>query len=102
MSTRNSRRVLSYRNTANVFHPVGPVAGYKTYRAAGGNFGVHLGMFALGGGARVGLVVFWPFFVFSCSYLAWREKSWWHAVWVTFCIHAFQNVLPTIAIVSTL
>ncbi len=49
-----------------------------------------------------GLVVFWPFFVFSCSYLAWREKSWGHAVWVTFCIHVFQNVLPAIAIASTL
>lgn len=48
-----------------------------------------------------GLVVFWPFFVFSCSYLAWREKSWGRAVWVTFCIHVFQNVLPGIAIVST-
>jgi hypothetical protein len=49
-----------------------------------------------------GLVVFWPFFVFSCSYLAWREKSWGRAVWVTFCIHVFQNVLPAIAIVSIL
>jgi hypothetical protein len=49
-----------------------------------------------------GLVVFWPFFVFSCSYLAWRERSWGRAVWVTFCIHVFQNVLPGIAIVSTL
>ena len=47
-----------------------------------------------------GLVVMWPFFVFSCSYLAWRKRSWWHAVLVTSCVHAFQNILPTIAAIS--
>jgi hypothetical protein len=41
-----------------------------------------------------GLGVLWPFFVFSCSYLAWREKAWWRAIWVTACIHMFQNFLP--------
>jgi len=41
-----------------------------------------------------GLVVFWPFFVFSCSYITWRQRAWWRAVWVTSCIHAFQNFLP--------
>lgn len=41
-----------------------------------------------------GLAVLWPFFVFSCSYLAWRQKGWWRAIWVTFCIHVFQNLLP--------
>jgi membrane protease YdiL (CAAX protease family) len=47
-----------------------------------------------------GLVVMWPFFVFSCSYLNWRKRSWWHAILVTSCVHAFQNILPTIAAIS--
>jgi hypothetical protein len=47
-----------------------------------------------------GLGVIWPFFVFSCSYLAWRQQAWWRAILVTSCIHAFQNVLPTIATVA--
>jgi len=47
-----------------------------------------------------GLVIIWPFFVFSCSYLAWRKRSWWHAILVTSCVHAFQNILPTIVAIS--
>lgn len=49
-----------------------------------------------------GLGVIWPFFVFSCSYLAWRRRSWWHAILVTSCVHAFQNILPAIAVIATL
>ena len=45
-----------------------------------------------------GLGVLWPFFIFSCAYLAWRQKSWWRAVWVVACIHAFQNALPGLAV----
>lgn len=47
-----------------------------------------------------GLGVIWPFFVFSCSYLTWRERAWWRAIWVTSCVHAFQNVLPALAAVA--
>lgn len=47
-----------------------------------------------------GFVIIWPFFVFSCSYLAWRKRSWWHAILVTSCVHAFQNILPTIVAIS--
>ena len=47
-----------------------------------------------------GLVVIWPFFVFSCSYLAWRKRSWRHAILITSCVHAFQNILPTIVAIS--
>jgi hypothetical protein len=47
-----------------------------------------------------GLVVIWPFFVFSCSYLAWRKRSWRRAILVTSCVHAFQNILPTIVAIS--
>jgi hypothetical protein len=49
-----------------------------------------------------GLVVLWPFFVFSCAYLAWRPKSWVKAIWVALCIHALQNVLPALAMVAHL
>lgn len=48
-----------------------------------------------------GLGVFWPFFVFSCSYLAWRRRAWWRAILVTSCVHAFQNLIPAIAAIST-
>lgn len=47
-----------------------------------------------------GLGVIWPFFVFSCSYLAWRERAWWRAILVTSCVHAFQNVLPAFAAIA--
>jgi len=49
-----------------------------------------------------GLGVIWPFFVFSCSYLSWRKRSWWRAIFVTSCVHAFQNTLPAIVMIATL
>jgi hypothetical protein len=48
-----------------------------------------------------GLGVIWPFFIFSCCYLSWREKSFWHAILVTSSVHAFQNILPAIVIVAS-
>lgn len=49
-----------------------------------------------------GFGVIWPFFVFSCSYLNWRERAWWRAVLITSCVHAFQNFLPTIIAIAYL
>ena len=49
-----------------------------------------------------GLIVLWPFFVFSCGYITWRRKSWLKAIWVAFCIHVIQNLLPGICIVILL
>lgn len=49
-----------------------------------------------------GLIVWWPFVVFSCAYLTWRNKSWLQAIWVTTCIHALQNLIPSIAILFML
>ncbi len=43
-----------------------------------------------------GLGVIWPFFVFSCSYLNWRERSFWRAILATSCIHSLQNLIPGI------
>ena len=48
-----------------------------------------------------GLVVVWPFFVFSCAYLAWRRRSWWRAMGVTCGIHMLQNLVPGILIAVT-
>jgi len=45
-----------------------------------------------------GLIVCWPFFVFSCAYLAWRPKSWFKGVWVALCIHVLQNLLPGLVV----
>lgn len=41
-----------------------------------------------------GLVIAWPFYVFSRAYLAWRPYGWWKSVGITSCIHMFQNLLP--------
>ena len=49
-----------------------------------------------------GLIIWWPFFVFSCAYLTWRKQSWLKAIWVTACIHALQNLLPSIVIIMML
>ncbi len=48
-----------------------------------------------------GLGVIWPFFVFSCSYLHWRRRSFWRAILVTSCIHSLQNLVPGIMAVAT-
>jgi hypothetical protein len=48
-----------------------------------------------------GLVIVWPFFVFSCAYLAWRRRSRWHAMGVACGIHMFQNLLPGILVAVT-
>lgn len=49
-----------------------------------------------------GLIIIWPFYVFSCAYLTWRSQSWFKAFWVTACIHFLQNLLPSIAVILAL
>ncbi len=49
-----------------------------------------------------GLGVIWPWFVFSCAYLAWRRKSRWHALGAACGVHMFQNFFPGIAMVAAL
>jgi hypothetical protein len=46
-----------------------------------------------------GLVVWWPFFIFSCAYLAWRRVSWVYAFLAAALLHFIQNLLPAIAVV---
>jgi len=45
-----------------------------------------------------GLGVIWPFFVFSCSYLHWRRRSFRAAILATSCVHLLQNLLPGIIV----
>jgi len=41
-----------------------------------------------------GLVVWWPFLVFSTLYLVWRERSTAAAIGVAAATHALQNLVP--------
>jgi biopolymer transport protein ExbB/TolQ len=45
-----------------------------------------------------GLVVAWPFFVFSLCFLAWEERSVWRAIVATAVTHMCQNALPALAL----
>ncbi len=47
-----------------------------------------------------GFGVLWPFFVMSCAYLAWRQKSWSHAIVVATGIHMLQNLIPATLLIS--
>jgi hypothetical protein len=46
-----------------------------------------------------GVVILWPFFVFSCCYLAWRNRSRRHAFGVTCFVHMCHNALPSVFVV---
>ena len=45
-----------------------------------------------------GLIVVWPFFVFSTCFLEWEKKSKGKAIAATSLVHTCQNILPAIAI----
>lgn len=60
--------------------------------------GLHL--FTTGPVGAGALLRLWPFFLFSCSYLAWRRRSWLHAFWAASLLHALHNLIPAIIWVS--
>lgn len=41
-----------------------------------------------------GLVIWWPFLVFSTLFVTWRSRSLWLAFLVPMCVHALQNLIP--------
>lgn len=43
-----------------------------------------------------GLVIWWPFLVFSTLYLVWRERGFWPAVGVVAVTHGLQNLGPAL------
>lgn len=48
--------------------------------------------------ARWGLVIWWPFLIFSIAYVTWRGRGYWRAVGIVFAIHALQNAGPIAAL----
>ena len=41
-----------------------------------------------------GLVIWWPFLIFSTLYVVWRQRGFWAAVGVAATTHALQNLGP--------
>ena len=48
--------------------------------------------------ARWGMVIWWPFLIFSIAFLTWRRRGYWTAVGVVFAIHALNNAGPMAAL----
>ena len=47
-----------------------------------------------------GLVIWWPFVVFSTLFVTWRQRSLALALVVPACAHALQNLLPSLILLS--
>ena len=43
-----------------------------------------------------GLVIWWPFLIFSTLYVAWRSRGFWIAVAIVASTHALHNLLPSL------
>ena len=69
-----------------------PPAGAIALSAAG--WGVAHSLEALGWG----LVIWWPFLIFSTLYVVWRQRGFWAAVGVAATTHALQNLAPGLAV----
>lgn len=48
--------------------------------------------------ARWGLVIWWPFLIFSIAFLTWRARGYWRAVGLVTIIHALNNAVPILAL----
>ena len=47
-----------------------------------------------------GLVIWWPFLIFSTLYVTWSRRSAWAGVGMAFAVHALQNLGPALLLVS--
>ncbi len=45
-----------------------------------------------------GLVIWWPFLIFSTLYVVWRQRGFWIGVGVAASTHALQNLGPGLVI----
>jgi len=45
-----------------------------------------------------GLIIWWPFLIFSTVFVAWRERSLWLAFGLPMVIHGCQNLGPAILV----
>jgi hypothetical protein len=41
-----------------------------------------------------GMVIWWPFLIFSTLFVTWRSRSLWAAFLIPMCVHALQNLIP--------
>jgi hypothetical protein len=47
-----------------------------------------------------GLVIWWPFLIFSTLYVTWSRRSAWAGVAIAFAVHALQNLGPASLLAS--
>jgi hypothetical protein len=47
-----------------------------------------------------GLVIWWPFLVFSTLFTVWRDRSLWLALAIPAAVHMLQNVGPALIVAS--
>ena len=45
-----------------------------------------------------GLVIWWPFLIFSTLYVVWRQRGFWTGVGVAAATHALQNLGPGLVV----
>lgn len=43
-----------------------------------------------------GLVIWWPFLIFSALYMAWRQRSYAWALAIPMAVHALNNAIPAL------
>jgi hypothetical protein len=47
-----------------------------------------------------GLVIWWPFLIFSTLFVVWRERSLWLAFAMPMIVHGLQNLLPALLLAA--
>jgi hypothetical protein len=47
-----------------------------------------------------GLAIWWPFLIFSTLFVVWRQRSLWLAFGIPMVVHALQNLLPSLLLLS--
>jgi len=47
-----------------------------------------------------GLVIWWPFLIFSTLYVTWRQRSAWAAIAIVATVHALQNLGPALLLIN--
>ena len=51
--------------------------------------------------AAWGLVIWWPFLIFSTLYVTWSRRSAWAGVGIVFTVHALQNLFPALLLLRS-
>ena len=51
--------------------------------------------------AAWGLVIWWPFLIFSTLYVTWSRRSAWAGVGIVFVVHALQNLGPALLLLRS-